>query len=233
MPYDQARERLGRDRAAGLWRLTERTLDRMEGLAGDALRRVGSLRLAVDGAERSDLNAEYEALRSDGFAAEWIDEPGGRLAGRYPGALLHPRDGSLQPARWIRRLAAATADAGAEIRELERITALDTTIRADTDPDVMIRIDVSPGADEEPFAGASLVETYLVSQPGYRRLAFESASLAGYNAWRWDFAVREEGVLLRKSDIFFTTADGDSFAVLIQAPVSSWSRWSSVLDRAR
>ena len=125
MPYDQARERLGADRAAGLWRLTERALDRMEGLAGDALRRVGSLRLAADEDERADLAAEYETLRADGFAAEWIDEPAGRLAGRYPGALLHLRDGALQPARWIRRLAAAAADAGAELREHERVTSLD------------------------------------------------------------------------------------------------------------
>ena len=125
MPYDQARERLGTERAAGLWRLTERTLDRMESLAGDALRRVGSLRLAADEVEGAELAAEYEALRTDRFAAEWIDQPGGRLAERYSGALLHPRDGSLQPARWIRRLATATADAGVEIREHERVTALE------------------------------------------------------------------------------------------------------------
>jgi gamma-glutamylputrescine oxidase len=125
MPYDRARAMLGTDRAASLWRLTERTLDQMEDLAGDALRRVGSLRLAVDGAERADLEAEHHALRDDGFAVEWIDEPGGRLAGRYPGGLLHPRDGALQPGRWIRRLAAATADAGVEIREHERVDSLD------------------------------------------------------------------------------------------------------------
>jgi gamma-glutamylputrescine oxidase len=125
MPYDRARERLGRERASQLWRLTERTLDRMEGLAGDALRRVGSLRLAADEQERDELAAEHEALRADGFDAEWIDEPAGRLAKRYPGALFHPRDGALQPARWIRRLAARAADAGVKIREHERVTSLD------------------------------------------------------------------------------------------------------------
>lgn len=125
MPYDRARERLGRERASELWRLTERTLDRMEGLAGDALRRVGSLRLAADKQERAELVAEYEALRADGFEAEWIDEPAGRLAKRYAGALLHPRDGALQPARCIRRLAARAADAGVDIREHERVASLD------------------------------------------------------------------------------------------------------------
>ena len=124
MPYDRAKEQLGAEDAAALWRLTEQTLDRMEGLAGDALRRVGSLRLAADEQERAELQAEYEALRADGFAAEWVDEPAGRLAGRYRGALLHPRDGALQPARWIRRLGARAAEAGVEIREHERVTSL-------------------------------------------------------------------------------------------------------------
>jgi gamma-glutamylputrescine oxidase len=124
MPYDRAKGRLGAETAAAFWRLTERTLDRMEGLAGDALRRVGSLRLAADEEERAELVAEYDALRGDGFAAEWVDEPPGRLAGRYPGALLQPDDAALQPARWVRRLAAQAADAGVELRENDRVTSL-------------------------------------------------------------------------------------------------------------
>ena len=52
MHYDRARETLGAERAGALWRLTERTLDRMESLAGDALRRVGGVRLAADEKER-------------------------------------------------------------------------------------------------------------------------------------------------------------------------------------
>ena len=131
MPYDRARERLGAEGAAALWRLTERMLDRMEGLAGDALRRVGSLRLAADEQERTELAAEYEALRNDGFAAEWVDEPAGRLAGRYPGALLHPGDGALQPARWVRRLAGHAVKAGVELRENERVSSL-TELGANT-----------------------------------------------------------------------------------------------------
>jgi gamma-glutamylputrescine oxidase len=125
MPYHSAREDLGPERARALWELTEKTLDRMESLAGDALRRVGSLRLAADEHEREELREEYDALRGDGLAAEWIDEPSGSLAGRYRAALLHPRDGALQPARWIRRLAARAAEAGAEIREHARVASLD------------------------------------------------------------------------------------------------------------
>jgi gamma-glutamylputrescine oxidase len=125
MPYDAARPKLGAERAAGLWRLTERTLERMEELAGDALRRVGSLQLAADEKERNELRAEYEALGSDGFAVEWIDEPGGPLAGRYEAAILHTRDAALQPARWVRRLAALAANAGVDIREHDRVRSLE------------------------------------------------------------------------------------------------------------
>jgi gamma-glutamylputrescine oxidase len=124
-PYDVARNQLGPDRAAELWRLTERALERMAALAGDAFRPVGSLRLANDGGEAVALQAEYEALREDGFAADWRPELAGRLAGRFAGALFHPTDGSIHPARWVRRLAAHAAEAGAEIREHEPVASLD------------------------------------------------------------------------------------------------------------
>jgi glycine/D-amino acid oxidase-like deaminating enzyme len=125
MPYHLARAKLGTEPAAWLWRLTERTLERMEGLAGDALRRVGSLQLAADEQERDDLRVEYEALLDDGFEANWIDQPGVLLADPYEAAILHPRDGALQPARWIRRLASHAADAGVDFREHDRVTSLE------------------------------------------------------------------------------------------------------------
>jgi gamma-glutamylputrescine oxidase len=123
--YDVARRELGADRARAFWVLTERYLDRLEQLAGDAFRRTGSLRLAADSAEAAELEAEYEALREDGFAVEWRDELPEPLAERFAGAIFHLPDGSLQPARWVRRLAARAADAGAELREHERIDSLD------------------------------------------------------------------------------------------------------------
>ena len=123
MGYDSAREWLGADEAAAYWRLTEAYVDRMAELGGDAFRRTGSLRLA--GADEHDeLRAEYQALREDGFDAEWRDELPTALAGRFPGALFHPDDGVLQPARLVRRLAKAAADAGVEIREHDRVADL-------------------------------------------------------------------------------------------------------------
>ena len=50
------------------------------------------------------------------FEAEWVDEPDGPLAGRFPAAILHPTDAALQPARLVRRLAAACRRGGGRDR---------------------------------------------------------------------------------------------------------------------
>lgn len=125
MRYDDARERLGADKAASLWLLTERYLDRLEALAGDALRRCGSLRLADGEEEREKLWAEYAALREDGFAVEWVERLEPPLDELFSGAIRHPKDGALQPARWVRRLAARAVAAGAEIVEESRVESID------------------------------------------------------------------------------------------------------------
>ena len=124
MAYDRAREWLGPELSRSYWAWTERYLDRLEELAGDAFARTGSLRLAADEEERAELRAEFEALTADGFAAEWRDELGGRLAGRFPAAIFHPPDATIQPALVVRRLAAAAADAGADSREADRVRSL-------------------------------------------------------------------------------------------------------------
>jgi glycine/D-amino acid oxidase-like deaminating enzyme len=122
--YDVARETYGADRAAELWRRTESALERLESLAGDAFRHTGSLRLAADAEEHADIRGEFEALREDGFAAEWRDElPGLRPA--FLGAIFHPTDGSLQPARFVRHLAAAGAEQGVEFAEHRRVASLE------------------------------------------------------------------------------------------------------------
>ncbi|HEX5582090.1 FAD-dependent oxidoreductase [Gaiella sp.] len=130
-PYDEVVASVGRERALALWRWTESEIDALEELAGDAFRRVGSLRLAVGGEEREDLRDEIEGLWADGLDAEWIDAPGGALAGRFTAAIRHPTDGVLQPARWVRRLAGLAADAGAEFVEGRRVADPDE-LDADT-----------------------------------------------------------------------------------------------------
>ena len=125
MRYDVAARDLGHDGAQALWRLSERALDTIESLAGDALRRVGSLRLAVDAEELRDVRAEADALDADGFEVEWLDVLPPILQRRFAGGLRHPGDGALHPARWVRRLAHHAAAAGAEIREHSAVGSLD------------------------------------------------------------------------------------------------------------
>ena len=125
MAYDKAREWMGNERAREYWRQTESALDRLAELAGDALTRTGSLRIAADDEERDELRLEHDALAADGFAVEWRDELDPPLDGRFTAAMFHPRDASLQPATAVRRIAAAAAEAGAEFREHARVESLD------------------------------------------------------------------------------------------------------------
>ena len=122
--YDVARETYGADAAKELWQRTEAALGRLEAAAGDAFRRTGSLRLAADDEERDDIRLEYEALHEDGFAAEWRDELA-HLRPEFRGAIFHPPDGSLQPGRFVRRLAELAAAEGVAFREHQHVASLD------------------------------------------------------------------------------------------------------------
>lgn len=135
MPYDRAQAQFGPERARLLWQLTESALVRLRSLAGDAFRLVGSLRLAADEAEREQLARELAALREDGFAAEWLEELPPPLCASYRGAILHPGDGALDPARWVRRLAERACRAGAEIVEESSV------VPADLEPPVVLAAD--------------------------------------------------------------------------------------------
>jgi gamma-glutamylputrescine oxidase len=181
--YDVARRELGAERARAFWVLTERYIDRLEQLAGDAFRRTGSLRLAADAAERAELEAEYEALREDGFAVEWRSQLSELLAGRFAGAIFHPPDGALQPARWVRRLAARAVGAGAELREHEGVGSLDAL---DAEQVVIATDGYTHGL--VPELDAAIRPTrgqVLVTEPLERRLfACPHYARHGYDYWQ-------------------------------------------------
>jgi glycine/D-amino acid oxidase-like deaminating enzyme len=130
-PYDEVVASVGRERALALWQWTEAEIDAIERLAGNAFRRVGSLRLAADREERENLRDEIEGLWADGLEAEWVDSPAGPLEGRFTAAIRHPTAGVLPPARWGRRLAALAAETGAELVEGRRVADA-AELRADT-----------------------------------------------------------------------------------------------------
>jgi glycine/D-amino acid oxidase-like deaminating enzyme len=121
--YDVARETYGADEACELWQRTEQAVNRVEALAGDAFERTGSLRLAADAEERVEIRAEYEALRDDGFAVEWREELP-HLRPDFRGAIFHPTDGALQPARFVQRLADRAVSAGVEFVDHHRVESL-------------------------------------------------------------------------------------------------------------
>ncbi len=183
--YDAARESLGRDYAVALWELTERALDSMSALAGDALRRTGSVRLAVGPDERDELEREYEALRADGFRAEWLrtlPEPLDRL---FAGGFVHPGDGALEPARWVRRLAGHALAAGAELvqhrpldrDEIDRLDAAEVVLAVDGMTDALapeLRRLVAPMRGQ--VLATEPISERLYGRPHYAR--------GGYDYWQ-------------------------------------------------
>jgi gamma-glutamylputrescine oxidase len=178
--YDVARETYGRSQALELWQWTERSLDRMAELGGDALRRPGSFRLAADAEEREQIHGEYEAMREDGIDAEWVDDLPGHLAGRFEGGIVHEGDGTIQPARFVRRLAARAAEAGAEIREHDRV---DDVAELDADAVLVATDGYGHGLVPEladsiwPTRGQVIVseplDTMLYDRPHYARQGFD------------------------------------------------------------
>jgi gamma-glutamylputrescine oxidase len=119
-----ARERYGSEAARTLYARTLRAQEELYELAeelgaGEAVRRVGCMRLAASDEEAIHVLRHIEALREDGFPAERVegeDLPRVlRRIGRV--ACLTAHDGALQPAHWIRALAGAAERAGARICE--------------------------------------------------------------------------------------------------------------------
>jgi hypothetical protein len=121
-----------------------------------------------------------------------------------------------------------------EAAEADRGTYVDTTIRNSANPAVMVRIDVSPGANTgDPVASARRLELALRGQPGYRRLDFRRIDFQGYPALRWEFVVNEKGLSLRKVDVFFEDNEGNGFGVLTQAPGSTYALWRQLFKSTR
>ncbi|HET9983909.1 MAG TPA: FAD-binding oxidoreductase [Longimicrobiales bacterium] len=108
--YHDSVEALGRPRARELYRLTMAEIDRIEAETPEAVRRVGSLRIAASAEEEADCRRQLEATRADGFPVEAYDGPEGR-------GLYFPADGVFQPLLRCRLLAERAVDAGARLFE--------------------------------------------------------------------------------------------------------------------
>ena len=100
----------GRERAVRLYRLTLAEIDRIAAETPDAVRRVGSIRLALSPEERDDCRAQHAAMRADGLPVESYEGPLGE-------GLFIPTDAAFQPLARVRALARDAAARGARLYE--------------------------------------------------------------------------------------------------------------------
>lgn len=128
--HNDARELYGAEAARAMYARTleaqREIFELAEALgAGDSLRRIGLLRLAVSEEEAEHVCGHARALEEDGFPGELVER------GELPAALrktghvgvFTPHDGALHPARWYRLLARAAEAAGARIHENSAVRA--------------------------------------------------------------------------------------------------------------
>ncbi len=106
--HHEAVGRFGRSRALACYRATVAALTEMATETPAAVRRTGSLRIAVDAAELDDCDRQADAMISDGLAVE-------RYSGPEGDGLLVPDDASLQPVERCRELAQRCLEAGARL----------------------------------------------------------------------------------------------------------------------
>ncbi len=117
--YHDAVADFGRDRARAIYLRTMAELDRMTEETPAAIRRNGSLRIAVDAAEERDCEIQLVAMRGDGLPAENFEGPEGT-------GILIPTDGSFDPLLRCRLLAAEAVAAGATLFEGSAATEIAT-----------------------------------------------------------------------------------------------------------
>lgn len=115
--HHEASDSHGRDRAVRAWRLTLEELERIAAETPDAVRRTGTLRIAIDDEELADCQAQLAVMREDRLPVEWYEGWEGR-------GLLFPRDGSFQPLLRCRQLATRAIAAGARLFEHTRALAI-------------------------------------------------------------------------------------------------------------
>ncbi|HVG75469.1 MAG TPA: FAD-dependent oxidoreductase [Thermoleophilaceae bacterium] len=127
--HNDARERLGAERASAMYAATLEAQREVIALAqelgaGDAVRQIGLIRLAVSEEEAEHVRDHAAALREDGFPGETIERADLPPALQRIGLVgcLTAHDCALHPARWYRLLAAAAERAGARIYEGTRVS---------------------------------------------------------------------------------------------------------------
>ncbi|MER3481486.1 MAG: FAD-dependent oxidoreductase [Meiothermus sp.] len=108
--YHQTVRQVGRESARRMYRATLEEIERMTQETPQAIRRVGSLRIAASEEEERDCLEQHQALRADGFPCELYEGPEGR-------GLLIPSDGAFNPLLRCRILARQALERGVGLFE--------------------------------------------------------------------------------------------------------------------
>ena len=114
--YHDAVSLFGRERSRAVYRRTMVEMDRMTEETPEAVRRVGSLRIAADNVELADCAEQLALMKADGLPGESYDGAEGR-------GILIPGDGAFDPLRRCRLLARRAITDGAQL--FERSAALE------------------------------------------------------------------------------------------------------------
>jgi glycine/D-amino acid oxidase-like deaminating enzyme len=108
--YHDAVAMFGHERARAVYRRTMAEMDRITEETPEAVRRVGSLRIAADDVELADCAEQLALMQADGLPGEAYDGAEGR-------GILIPTDGAFDPLLRCRLLARRAIAAGARLFE--------------------------------------------------------------------------------------------------------------------
>ncbi len=115
--YHEAVEHLGRERAKALYALTLSQLKEMQQETPEAIRQVGSLRIASDQEEFLDCQKQLQAMKTDGFPVEAYEGSEGR-------GILISEDCAFNPLLRCRILAKQALEKGALLFEQSPATII-------------------------------------------------------------------------------------------------------------
>lgn len=115
--YHQAIDDYGHAAARDFYRLTVDEIARMAAADPDAVRRVGSLRVATAPGERTDVSTELAARAADGFDVE-------PYSGAEGAGFLVPGDAAMNPMRRVQAVARRALRRGARLYERSRVVSL-------------------------------------------------------------------------------------------------------------
>jgi gamma-glutamylputrescine oxidase len=116
LSHHEAVAQLGRERAKKLYQFSLEQLSHIQETTPEAIRQVGSLRIAYNRQELEDGETQYAAMCADGLSVERYEGAEGR-------GLLFPHDAAFQPLLRCRLLAKQVMNDGATL--FENTPALD------------------------------------------------------------------------------------------------------------